>query len=46
MEKVHLCDCRNNCPASPLKRFIHVDDECIHIDGSRHKIKKDENFEV
>ncbi len=37
-ERVRLCDCIDECPAHPNNRWIHVGDECLHVDGTRHKI--------
>ena len=39
MNETHLCNCGDDCPAPFHKRLIHIDDECIHTDGRRHKIK-------
>jgi len=35
---VHLCNCTDECPAHPNNRWIHVSDECLHVDGTRHRI--------
>ncbi len=34
----HVCDCIDECPTHPNNRWIHVGDECLHVDGTRHKI--------
>lgn len=38
-KKVYLCDCKYDCPTHPSNRLYHVGDECVHIDGTKHKIQ-------
>ena len=37
-KETRVCDCVDECPAHPSNRWIHVDDECLHVDGTRHRI--------
>jgi hypothetical protein len=39
-KEVHLCNCKNECPAHPKDRLMHIGDECHHQDGTHHKIVK------
>ena len=42
-KEVHLCNCKDSCPAHPKDRLMHIGDECHHIDGSHHKIRTQHN---
>ncbi|HEY4680276.1 MAG TPA: hypothetical protein VIH04_03305 [Nitrosarchaeum sp.] len=33
-----LCNCEDDCSADPSNRFVHVDDKCIHMDVTSHRI--------
>ena len=38
-DKATLCNCtEKQCNADPKNKFVHIKDECIHLDGTRHKI--------
>ena len=38
--EIHICNCIDSeCNSPPSNRLVHVDGECIHLDGTRHKIK-------
>lgn len=37
-EPVRLCDCKDECPAHPRDRLVHIGDKCYHADGTFHKI--------
>ena len=38
-ERPHLCDCDSEqCHTPYYNRLCHEGDECIHVDGTRHKI--------
>ena len=38
--EAHICNCVNNeCNTHPANRLVHVDNECVHMDGTHHKIK-------
>ena len=40
-KNVPLCDCdENECPTPIWNRLLDVDDECIHMDGTKHKIHR------
>ena len=41
-ERPHLCDCNSEqCHAPYYNRYIHEGDECVHVDGTRHKIQRE-----
>lgn len=33
-----LCNCEDDCSADPSNRFVHVNDKCVHMDGTNHGI--------
>ena len=45
--ETHLCNCTGEeCDAPIFKRLYHYGDECIHVDGTSHLIKKEEMLRV
>lgn len=37
-EVATLCNCKDDCSADPSNRFVHVNDKCVHMDGTNHGI--------
>lgn len=37
-----LCNCdQKECPTPYSNRYLHVNDECVHLDGTKHKLRRD-----
>ena len=42
-----LCDCDEKaCPAPFSNRLVHAGGQCIHVDGTRHKIRPKRRIKV
>ena len=38
--EARICNCIDSeCDTHPSNRLLHLDGECVHLDGTRHKIK-------
>ena len=47
VEPTNLCNCNSEQCSTPFyNRLYHDGDECIHQDGTRHKIKSEELIHV